>query len=180
MHYTIISKTDVTDELLPLEEVMEYLRVYDYQEEQLLNVYRKAAINFAETYMNRVFGYVEVIATFDSFKQELYLPLGLVASVHEVTAYRNDELISIGSYRHNAVSGRLRFTKDYSDCTEFTVRYSVAYPVEVIPQAIKIGMLKLIATWYENREDISNGVSISEVPNNHRYCFDMYRLKSMG
>lgn len=180
MYCQVLSKNPVVDELLPLEEVMEYLRVYDSTEEPLLNTYRHAAIAFAETYTNRFFGSGSVLVSFDKFQKSVQLPYNNIAYISGINAHRGIGSEHIGEYRFNAVSNRLTFLKDYSDYSEFIVHLEIDCPVSSIPAPLKLGMLKLIATWYENREDISNGVSVAAIPMNHKHCFDLYRLTPTG
>lgn len=177
MHYQVINQADVVDEVLPMEEVMEYLRVFDYQEEALLNVYREAAIDFAQTYTNRVFGSATVLTTFPFFKASTYLPVGSITAVSTITAYNCNKVVDVLDYRFNPVSSTLGIADTYANCTDFFVTFTTDYKV---PAAVKIGMLKLIATWYENREDVSNGVSVAMIPMNHRHCFDLHRLHPTG
>ncbi|KJR15242.1 head-tail connector protein [Vibrio parahaemolyticus] len=180
MHYKIISKNSISEAILPTEEIMDYLRVYDFQEEPLISLYREAAIEFTEAYTNRILGSGEVYATFKNFKKEVYLPLTPteVASVHAWN--KSNERVKITSYRLNSISDSLVFTQDLSGLTDFEVHYLVSYGEQSTPNALKIGMLKLIATWYENREDISNGVSVQEIPMNHKHVFDLFRLPPTG
>lgn len=177
MHYQVINTADVVDEVLPMDEVMEYLRVYDALEEPLLNLYREAAIDYAQTYTNRIFGSATVLTTFPFYKESMYLPLGSVMTVSNIDARLGDEIITVTDYRFNPVSSVLDLSPKYKNHTDFFVTFDTHYKV---PAAMKIGMLKLIATWYENREDVSNGVSVALVPMNHRHCFDLYRLAPTG
>ncbi|WP_028022232.1 hypothetical protein [Enterovibrio calviensis] len=180
MHYQILSKDDIAEQLLSMEMVQDYTRVYDPQDEPLLKLYRSAAIQFAETYTNRVFGSASVAGSFDTFKKTVYLPLGNVVYVSQVMAYNGDTLEVLDGYRFNQVTKQLIFTKDYSKHSDFQVEFFVDSPLGVVAAPLIIGMLKLIATWFENREDISNGVSVAQVPMNHRYCFDLYRISPVG
>lgn len=167
--------------LIPMEEIMDYLRIYDYQEESLLAVYREAAINFAESYTNRFFGSGEIVATFKKFLSETHLPLSNLTAISSVSAYNeNGELEELTGFRFNEVSESLVFTENYSSYSDFQVKYTVFNTEITLPPVLKIGMLKLIATWYENREDISNGVSVQEIPLNHKHCFDLFRLTPTG
>ncbi|ENM2831972.1 phage gp6-like head-tail connector protein [Vibrio cholerae] len=177
MHYKILNKTSQSEELIPLETLMEYLRVYDYQEEALVEFYREAAIDFAEAYTNRLFRSANVVSTLPTYKKSFYLPLSNTTRVEKVTAFdKNNKLIVIDNFRFNPVSSVLTFTSDYSNLSDFEVHHSVCVPPEEVPHAVKIGVMKLVATWYENREDIANGVSATEIPMNHKHCFDLYRL----
>ena len=178
MHFKVITKADIAEQLLPMEEINDHLRMYDPHEESLLEVYRLAAIDAAEQLTNRAIGIQTIQATFEEFRTRTYLPYGTITSISTVTAMDGDNIVQLPEteYRFNPVSSELIINGKHSRLKDFIVTYEVGYEVEQVPAAIKIGMLKLIATWFENREDISNGVSVAEIPFNHQYCFALYRL----
>ncbi|EKD9324321.1 phage gp6-like head-tail connector protein [Vibrio vulnificus] len=178
MHFKVIQKHDIAEEFIPLSEIQEHCRIFDPHEDGLLEVYRLAAIDVAEQLTNRAIGVQSVQATFDSYKARTYLPFGTIRSIASVTAMSDNDIIQLpeSDYRLNPVSNEIVINSKHSKLTEFIVSYEVGYEVSEIPHALKIGMLKLIATWFENREDVSNGVSVAEIPFNHQYCFNLYRI----
>ncbi|ELA9841225.1 phage head-tail connector protein [Vibrio parahaemolyticus] len=179
MHFNVINKPDIGEELLPMSEMNDHLRIYDPHEEELLTVYRAAAIDFAEQYMNRAIGVQTVQASFEDYRQRTYLPFGNVLEVTRLTAFdKNDEIIELNpsDYRLNPVTNEITIKPNHKQLKDFVITYQVGYEPLAVPVAIKLGILKLIATWYENREDISNGVSVAQVPFNHQYCFNLYRI----
>ncbi|EJG0782043.1 hypothetical protein C2F72_RS01345 [Vibrio parahaemolyticus] len=179
MHFKVINKSDVADQILPMEEIQDHLRLYDPHEEGLLGVYRLAAIDAAEQMTNRAIGIQTIQATFEEYRARTYLPYGAIRSVSNVTAIDRDNNIiqlSESDYRLNPVSSEISISNKHSGLRDFIVTYEVGYLVEEVPAALKVGMLKLIATWFENREDVSNGVSVAEIPFNHQYCFALYRI----
>lgn len=179
MHFKVTNKPDIGEELLPMSELNDHLRVYDPHEEELLAIYRAAAIDFAEQYMNRAIGIQTVQASFEHYKQRVYLPFGNVLYITRVTAFNsNDEIIELqeSDYRLNPVTHELSIKPIHKCLKDFVITYEVGYEPLAVPVAIKLGIMKLVATWFENREDISNGVSVSQVPFNHQYCFNLYRI----
>ncbi|MDT8865855.1 head-tail connector protein [Vibrio fluvialis] len=176
----IIDRTDIVDQLLPMTEVEQHCRVYDPHENELLMAYRLAAISYAERYMNRVIAPCVATATFTEYKSRVFLPLGDVQSLLSIEAVDrsgNVVMIDRNAPRLNSVSNELVLPAELSGFQDFVVEYEVGYKlVEDVPAAIKIGLLKLIATWYENREDVSNGISVAKVPFNHTQCFELYRI----
>ncbi|WP_051867787.1 phage head-tail connector protein [Vibrio sp. ER1A] len=179
MHFKVINKPDIGEELLPMSEINDHLRIYDPHEEELLAVYRSAAIDFAEQYMNRALGKQTVQATFDKYRERTYLPFGDIQEITRITALNdNDDLIElpISDYRFNAVSNEVHLKHGNAKYKDFIITYVAGSEASETNNAIKVGIMKLIATWYESREDISHGVSVSQVPFNHQYCFNLYRI----
>lgn len=178
MHFKILAKESIAEQLLPLDELQGHLRVFDPHEDELIETYRAAAINFAENYMNRALGIHTVKATFEKYRSRTYLPFGDVQEIVSISAIDQDKLIDLdqSEYRFNDVSGELIINSRNSRLTDFVVLYKVGKPVEQIDAAIKIGIMRLTAHFYESREDVSFGVSVAQVPFNHQYCFDLFRL----
>ncbi|EHM6953366.1 hypothetical protein KGV31_002165 [Vibrio parahaemolyticus] len=179
MHFNVITKADIAEQLLPMEEINDHLRVYDPHEESLLEVYRLAAIDAAEQLTNRAIGIQTIQATFDTYRAKTYLPYGTIRSIALVTAFNEaNEIVQLeeSDYRFNPVSSELIIDSKHSKLKEFIVTYEVGYEVDQVPAALKVGMLKLIATWFEAREDLSFGVNVAEIPFNHQYCFSLYRI----
>ncbi len=178
MQYRILNKEDISETFIALEELQDHLRMYDPHEEALLSVYRLAAIDFAERYMNRAIGIQEVSGFIGDYRSRVQLPYGDVVGVTAISCILDEELISIpeSDYRLNPVTSEVMINRKYSNCSELVVNFKVGYQTNLIPAAIKIGCMKLIATWYENREDVSNGTIAVTVPFNHLACFDLYRI----
>ena len=178
MHFKVTNKPDIGEILLPMSELAEHLRLFDPNEEAMLEIYRSAAIDFAEQYMNRAIGVQTVQATIPHYKTSVYLPYGNVVKVIRLTAInKHDEIIELSTsdYSLNSISDEL-IIKNSTDLSNFVITYEVGYEPLAVPVAIKLGIMKLVSTWYENREDISNGVSVTQVPFNHQYCFNLYRI----
>ncbi|MGF1787099.1 head-tail connector protein [Photobacterium swingsii] len=183
MFYKVTQKDSIAEQLLPMSELNEHLRVDDVTQEEIISVYRDAAIDFAEQFMNRALGLQTIIATFEQWKPRAYLPLGNIQEIDVVTALdeQGDEVVlDERDYRFNAVSNMIIIDRHFDKHTEFMITYQVGNQVEDIPKAIKLGIMKLVSTWYENREDISNGVSVAEIPFNHKACFNLYRIPPAG
>lgn len=179
MHYKVTQRQEIAEQLIPMSEINDHLRLYDVQEEALLEVYRDAAISFAETYMNRALGEQTIIATLDCYRKSCYLPLGDVKEINIITALdEHQEPIHIEptDYRFNPISNEVTFKSYCNKYSEFMISYVVGTEAQEIPKAIKLGILKLIATWFESREDVSIGVSVQEMPFSHKACFDLYRI----
>ena len=49
---------------------------------------------------------------------------------------------------------------------------------ESLPEMLRIGMEMLCSHWYENRQDVVVGRSVSEIPHTSKELFDFYRIKT--
>ncbi|WP_347368021.1 hypothetical protein [Vibrio vulnificus] len=180
MHFRVMTKPDISDQLLPFEEIFEQVRGYSPDEEQLLHVYRQAAIDAAERISNRAIGLQTVVATFEHYRHRTYLPYGEIKTVERVEAFNVDGdlvLIEPTLYTVNQASNEIILNRKLSNYKDFQVTYQVGYEVFEVPAVMKVGMLKLISTWFDaGREDVALGVSVSEIPMNHKACFELYRI----
>lgn len=177
MHFKVLTKdTSVVNELIPEDILNDHLRIYDPHEQSLIDSYKLAAINFAEQYMNRAIIPQTIKATFETYRKRLYLPFGNVRGITSVTAIKGDQLIDLYDFRYNDVSNELVLGDQCKGFTDYVVMYEVGEDTNMVADSIKIGVMKLVATWFESREDVSFGVSVAKVPFNHLACFDLYRL----
>lgn len=177
MHFKVLNKdVSVIEELLPTDILSDHIRVYDVHEDALIEAYKLAAIDFAEQYMNRAILPQTVKSTFETFRKRTYLPFGTVRSITSVTAIKGDQLVELKDYRYNDVSNELVLGESCKGFTDYVVLYEVGENPDQVAHAIKIGVMKLVATWYENREDVANGVSVAQVPFNHLACFNLFRI----
>ncbi|WMB74217.1 head-tail connector protein [Shewanella oncorhynchi] len=178
MHFNVLSKDpQLEEQLLPLETIQDHLRVYDSSENDLLTLYRSAAFDFASAYMNRILGRATLITTFEDFKPVMFLPMGKASEVLSVQGMFGDHLINVDDYHLNPIAGMLVLKDKWKPLKHFTVTYTVN---EEVPKVVLLGILKLIAHFYEVREEVAMGVSVTQIPTNHRACFDLYRLKVAG
>ncbi|WP_188013168.1 phage gp6-like head-tail connector protein [Photobacterium damselae] len=190
MHNKVLNRPDIAEAFIPMVELQDHLRINDPHDEAIIEQYRSSAIDIAESYMNRVLGVCDAVASFETYKPRTYLPLGDIHSIEEVKAIDlngYDVLIDRANYQLNQTTNELIFTYQFTvnmrslRYTDFQVKYKVGYEVEAIPHAIKIGCMKLVATMFDSsREDVVVGASISELPLNHQYCFDLHRIPSGG
>ena len=176
MHYKILQREDISD-FIPLSTIQEQVRSFDPHDELLLAEYREAAISYAEMYMNRVLAKSVVITTVPIYCKSILLPLGDVSKILSITATHNRDTVTVENYNLNTVSNIVTIPTDYRNCQEFMITFEVGYEVGSIPKTIEIGVLKLLSTWFESREDLSFGVSVAQVPFNHLNCFNLFRLQ---
>lgn len=176
MFYKVVEREDVGSTILPMETIQDHLRLYDQTEESILEQYRDAAINVAEHIMNRSIGPAKIHASFSRYKARFVVPMGEVKSIDAITAYRDGAEIPVTNFRLNLVSDEVILNSEYSDCEDFHVIANVGWTAFEVPKGIIQGLLQLIATFYEQREDQSFGVSGTEIPFSHRYLFERWYI----
>ncbi|HHG3075754.1 TPA: head-tail connector protein [Vibrio parahaemolyticus] len=177
MNYSILSKDySVSEDLVPLDEIKDHVRVYDPHEESLLEIYRDAAIDFAERYMNKALLPQEVSLHLPSWKYSFHPPLTNKPEVLSLTSGVSEDYKVHDTHQIQSIGNLLHLSPSLHGLSNFTITYKVHE--SQLPPAVKLGILKLIATWYESREDVSFGVSVSQIPFNHLACFDLYRIPS--
>ena len=176
MFYKVIEKQNVDNDLISMDLIQEHLRSYDQSDEVLLTNYRAAAINFAERSMNRSIGTTKIHASFSRYKARFLVPMGEVKSIDSITAYRDNEEVTVTKFRLNSVTDEVILDPEYSDCVDFHVIANVGWNAFDVPAAVIQSILQLIATFYDQREDQIIGVSATEIPFSHRYLFDKYYI----
>ncbi len=85
MEYRVQSQVDISEQLLPMPIIQDFLRMYDPHDEELLTLYRSAAISFASRYMNRSIGVATVMAYAESVSKRVLLPFGDVKQITTAT-----------------------------------------------------------------------------------------------
>ncbi|MGL6606611.1 hypothetical protein [Aeromonas hydrophila] len=175
MYYSVIERED-TSVLIPMETIQDHLRLYDQTEETILEQYRDAAITVAEKMMNRTIGQCKIHATQDKYQSRMLIPMGPVKEVESIRAFRNGEEIEVTGFRHNKISDEVVIPSEYSDCEDFHFIYSSGWNLFDVPKGVIQGLLQLIATFYEQREDQVFGVSVVEIPFSHKHLFKRWYI----
>ena len=79
------------------------------------------------------------------------------------------ELVVDEDYVFNEITEEIAVLSDYSDIT-------ITYAVDgMFPQSVKHGILMLISTMYNNREDFITGLSVESLPLTAKQLFNMSR-----
>ena len=177
----VVTKTVIDpSSIITITDISEFTRQDDEDEFEQFQEFMDAAIDYAERYLNRYLSETEVDATWQGYQSKIILP------------FKPNEIISLNAYnldteeyeeidfKFNSVSGVLRINvEDYHRYYDFTCSYKCGWTVDEIPNAVKHGIRKLIATMYESREDEIYGVSINQSDFNHKRWFDLYRLRTV-
>lgn len=151
--------------LVTLSEVKAQLRLttsYTLDDEYLTSLIDVAG-ELAQTYTNRLLSKGTVIQAWDMFETPKFIYGGMVESITSMTALSADgEEVVIEDYKFNDVSQTLRVPTTYVACTDFRAEFEAGYASA--PTKVKQGILMLIATLYNNREDHLVGQTHDTLP----------------
>tara|TARA_Y100001960_G_C14784209_1_gene890294 strand:+ start:30254 stop:30817 length:564 start_codon:yes stop_codon:yes gene_type:complete len=184
MAHSILSRTfsDVVDVAM----ASQHLRLWDDSESDYVQNLIGAAIGVAEKYMGRLIAESTVIAELSTL--EAQLPLGKATSVNEVTYvdYATEERVTLdpSQYAFNPITNKLVLKREVIaalrrvHAKDYQVTFVTGWKREEIPLSIKQGILLLVATMYEMREDaaVGQGVTVTTVPVTHKYLFNQYKI----
>lgn len=187
MAYHIVSRT--FSNVVEVAEASKHLRLWDNSEDDYVQGLIDAAVEVAEKYMNRLITESTVIVERSTLT--LALPLGKAKSVSSVT-YINDiteERVDLpaSAYSFNHITNKIEIKRSVQQALDsvgarnFQITYVTGWAIEEVPQAVKQGILMLVASMYEMREDaaVGQGITVTEVPVTHRYLFNKYKLHTV-
>lgn len=184
MAYAILSRTfsDVVD----VSEASTHLRLFDNSEDEYVQNLIDAAVNIAEKYMSRVITESTVIVETSTLDKQL--PLGTAKSVQSIT-YIDDATeerieLDTSQYAFNPITNKVvlkRQAKAFlmrARASDYQITFVTGWAREEIPKSVIQGILMLVGTMYEMREDaaVGQGVTVTDVPVTHKYLFNQYKI----
>ncbi|KAB0285466.1 phage gp6-like head-tail connector protein [Vibrio fortis] len=187
MAYMVLSRT--FSEVVPYAQASKHLRVWDDEDRSYIESLIETAVGVAEKYMNRLV--VESTVLVELSQLDHQLPLGRAKSVQEVTYlnYEREERETLPQefYTFNPLSNRLvlkRAGQAYlkaHNAVEFQATYVTGWAADAIPAEVKHGVLMLVGTLYEMREDatVGQGVTVNTVPVTHQYLFNKHKIHAV-
>ena len=165
--YKILTQTDFTG--VSLDEAKQQCRrlsSYTAEDEYFSSLILVAA-DFAQTYLNYMLT-AGTVSQYMPYGGVVHLYGGNVTSITSVVA-DGVELVVDEDYVFNEITEEIAVLSDYSDIT-------ITYAVDgMFPQAVKHGILMLISTMYNNREDFITGLSVESLPLTAKQLFNMSR-----
>lgn len=187
MSYSIVSRT--FSGVVGVQEASKHLRLWDNSEDDYVQALIEAGTEVAEKYMNRLIAESTVIIERSTLT--LALPLGKAKSVSSVT-YVNDiteervELLP-AAYTFNQITNKIELKRSVQQALDsvgarnFQITFVTGWSEEDVPSAIKQGILMLVASMYEMREDaaVGQGITVTEVPITHRYLFNKFKIHTI-
>jgi len=165
-------------EPVTLDEAKLHLRVDGSGEDALITALITAARQAAEVYTRRAFVTQTWRYTCDWLGSAFTLPWQPVQSVDEVTV--DGIAIPEASYELDAATGRLRPLVPYEARTlggvavEYTAGYGDA--AADVPAPLRQAILLTIGHWYEHREAVITGSTLTELPLTTKALLAPYRV----
>ena len=173
-----VIERDKTSNLISLELLQQHIRQTDAYDQEIMQVYVEAAIDYCERYTNRFFTEALLLSNSEEFKERFLLSYD-VNEVVSVEAKNNEtEQYEEIEYRFNLITCEVILSKKYKAYTDFNIKFKSGYIQGELPKALIQGVLMLFGTLYEVREDVSYGVSAVNVPFRSEMLLDSYRLLS--
>ena len=173
------TKTEgATPTFLTTSEVKNYLRVDYTTDDTIIDLLIEAAYDAFEAFTNRSLRTYTIEAVWEQYGASVDLPYAPVTSVTTVE-YRfedgtNNDVTSIWEQVGNQI--RVLKPEEVAYGNRLVVTYSTGYAS--IPNKLKLGLLKWIATNYEDRQNTAE-MSISEVPGSSKELWADYRILTL-
>lgn len=159
-------------------EAKSFMRVDYTTDDTIIDLLIQAAYDAFEAYTNRSLRTYDIVAVWEQYGASVDLPYAPVTSVTTVE-YRfedgtNNDVTSIWEQ----VGDQIRVLKpeEVAYGNRLVVTYSTGYAS--IPNKLKLGLLKWIATNYEDRQNTAE-MSISEVPGSSKELWADYRILTL-
>jgi len=153
--------------VVTLAEAKTQCRVTHTMEDSYITALITVAAELAQTYSNRLLTLGSVTIAVEEYTGEVQLPFGNATAV--------TELLLDGSastdYTFDDVTQKITITTPYSSAK---VTYNCGYTV--VPSAVKQGILMMISTLYNNRQDTVTGVTVAEMPLTSRMLLDTVKF----
>lgn len=157
----------VLNDVVTLDEAKAQLNIessFDIDDDYILSLIA-ASTELAQSYVNRLLSVGDVTAVFEEYQSSYQLWGGDVTSVTSVTVTDSLGYITVvpsDEYRFNPVTQKLAIQAQWEGIYEYTVTYQAG--MTTIPKAVKQGVLYLISTQYNSREDVTIGMTVANMP----------------
>lgn len=161
-------------EIVSLAQAKGQLNIIDYDDDdQHIQLLIDVCGDLAEGYTNRMLSTGTVTST-STGSYLFFLPYGEVVNSEEnpIVATVNDEAIN---FEFDEISQRMKIT-DTSVCIddEVTITYQAGYGKA--PNAAKMGVLMLLSSLYNNREDSVTGLTVADIPLDSTKILDRIKI----
>ncbi len=158
MYTQIVSQDPFTD-VVTLDEAKRQCRLMSSftMDDDDLTAIIDSCCSLAQSYTKRLLTAGTVNAEMDEYRSSWTLPFGSVTSI---TSVHLDD-VEYTDFTFSPTTQRLKINESYSN---IKVTYECGYGTGEIPASAKQGILMMISTLYNNRDDFISGLSIEEVP----------------
>lgn len=176
-------------EPVSLSEAKLHLRVDHDEDDALISSLIVAAREQAEAFTNRAFIEQTLVLTMDEFCDRIKLPKPPFISVTSVVyldGSGDSQTVSGAVYR---IASRFEpalltlepgqvwpSTYDVDDAVTITYKAGYGGAASAVPDSVKAAIKMIVESLYENRGDLSQGVTISEIPMTSRALLSPFRV----
>lgn len=172
MYTKIISQQPL--QIVSLAEAKRQLNIVDSSEDDAhIQLLIDACSELAEGYTNRMLseGTVNLVTSIST----LFLPYGEVTEDESPIVVTSDGVEL--DYEFNQVSQILTIENKWpaSPSTEKSITYSAGY--KMAPNCAKLGVLMMISSMFENRENTVVGLSTNDIPLNSMAILDKIKIQ---
>ena len=173
------TKTEgVTPTFLTTAEVKNYLRVDYTVDDTIIADLIQGAYDAFEGYTSRSLRTYTIEAVWEQFGASVDLPYAPVTSVTKVEYRFEDGTNNDVTSLWEQIGGSIRVLKPEQVAygNRLVVTYATGYTT--IPGKLKMGLLKWIATNYEDRQNTAD-FNVYEVPNSSKHLWAEYRVMTL-
>lgn len=177
MPYSVVVSVQPAIEPVSLDEMKLHLRVDHSEEDSLIAALITAAREQAEAFTNRAFIEQTLILRLRKFTDVIQLPRPPLVSLTSITYLDGSgasQTLSSGLYLLGASHEPARVTKAYGQTwpttydveDAVTITYKAGYGDAAmdVPASIRAAIKLMAESLYENRGDLTQGVTVTEIP----------------
>jgi|LakMenEpi03Aug12_release.lakeMendotaPanAssembly.Ray.scaffolds.fasta_scaffold170238_3 uncharacterized phiE125 gp8 family phage protein len=175
---------------LSLETAKLHLRMDHDDDDDIIEIYRDAAMRTAEHETGRMVADDELIFYCDRLpgsqeNYEINIPVLPISSIDEIAYYDGNDwaVIPDTEYRSDLISepSRVRFVSTDFDIDEDTpmpirITLTAGYSSSNVPQEFINGALLVLGSMYENRQDVVIGTIATKIPKGSEFLFQQLRI----
>lgn len=154
MFTKIVTQTDLST-LITLDEAKNHLHILNTDDDDYITSLIPVACDLAQAYCHKLLTEGTVKAECDLYQPKVLLPWGNVSSITSVTLDDEDYT----DYEFREVQQALVIPDTYS---RIEIEYECGY--STIPASVKQGILVLISTMYNYRDDSIVGYTVADLP----------------
>ncbi len=187
-----LQRTVAPSQIVTVDEVSEQSRIDTIAEDTLISRYIDAATDWVEgPYgIGILLGSQTWEYYLDRFEDVIRIPLYPVKSVDSikyVDESGTEQTLTASTYTVDTVSNPARITVAYNQTWPVTrsrepnaVKVEFTGGYDTVPPVLKQAIIMLVAHWYENREAVNVGNSVTEMPMAVESILSRYRVPGIG
>lgn len=152
-------------ELVTLAEAKMQCRIMDSftLDDDFLSHLILACSDLAQTFCNRMMTVGTVSTLIETYTPSVTLWGGKISEITSITCSDSEgNEVTITDFTFYGISQKLKIPTYYYDHTDFTIVYDCGFTVT--PTKVKHGVLYMISTMYNNRDDYVTGLTVASLP----------------